>query len=771
MGLAGGKRGLTGKRERELADDDRTVAGDARGLADDDRGQAIQVGAVLLFAVLILAFASYQAFVVPSQNRQVEFDHSRTVQGQLQDLRNAIVSVPGGGNGESTSVTLGARYPSRAVALNPEPPSGSLRTLGTTDPSVTLALTNATATGETGDVWNGSTRQYSTGGLAYEPNYNLYRNAPTTVYENTVLYDAFENRSLTLANQTLIRGRDISIVTLDGSMHRTTSGTVSVDVRALSTAERTIQVRAQGPSDPITLNVTTRLSATRWARLLADQPHVTDVRPAPDADSVPDPFTRVQIVLETGPTYTLQMTGVGVGTSLGTPSAAYLADVSGEGDRITRGDRAEIVLEVRDRYNNPVSGVTVNGSVAPGGAGSLDDGTRATNDDGRVTFTYNTTDTTPTGTHAVQFSLGGIDGAFDGTTGENATVNVTVQRPPRTTANGSAPINVTWSNPDGVPDNAGADLTACSGSSCRWDVGSSDDGTIRLNATADPRFEGVSTDFAVNNSTVATISPDQAVTGQNGLATTELTARENGTIGVLAAGGGSGDRIDVRVVNVTGPSGVTLRMRVEDVSNQDQDRGWYVISYEVTGSTSDVDRVSVLARNTNDGTDNWDNSTAMADTRTILDNNGGGDPFDLVVTARNASGDPLASATISDSAADARNASGNQVLGGGTPSFDSFQIVDQSSNRGPAYSFQYTVTSNQFGQVRAFLVSQEANGGGYDNTTVGSSAGSGTLSTYGQTTGNPDQFKVVLLLYDDRGVVTDTAVFIDAADGSGQRAG
>ncbi|MFC6976212.1 hypothetical protein ACFQL1_18425 [Halomicroarcula sp. GCM10025709] len=63
----------------------------------DERSQSIQVGAVLLFAVLIIAFSTYQAFVVPDQNRQIEFNHNQEVQQQLQDLRNAIVSMPGEG--------------------------------------------------------------------------------------------------------------------------------------------------------------------------------------------------------------------------------------------------------------------------------------------------------------------------------------------------------------------------------------------------------------------------------------------------------------------------------------------------------------------------------------------------------------------------------------------------------------------------------------------------------------------------------------------------
>jgi hypothetical protein len=114
----------------------------------DDRGQSIQIGAVLLFGALVVALAGYQAFVVPQQNEAVEFSHSQTVQNDIQELRNALVSATGEASTRSVSVTLGTRYPDRAFAVNPGPASGSLRTAGTSDPGVALEVANATAAGE-----------------------------------------------------------------------------------------------------------------------------------------------------------------------------------------------------------------------------------------------------------------------------------------------------------------------------------------------------------------------------------------------------------------------------------------------------------------------------------------------------------------------------------------------------------------------------------------------------------------------------------------------
>jgi hypothetical protein len=125
---------------------------------DDTTAQAIQIGAVLFFGIRIISFATYQAFVFPNQNRSIGFSHNQALQGHRQELRNAIVSMSGGGTERAVSVSLGVTYPSHFVALNPGPASGSLRTAGTTDPLVNVSVANATAVGmseETGDFWNG----------------------------------------------------------------------------------------------------------------------------------------------------------------------------------------------------------------------------------------------------------------------------------------------------------------------------------------------------------------------------------------------------------------------------------------------------------------------------------------------------------------------------------------------------------------------------------------------------------------------------------------
>ncbi len=239
----------------------------------DERAQSVQVGAVLLFGVLIIAFSSYQAFAVPEQNREVEFNHNQQVQTHLQDLRNAIVSVPGQPSQQAVSVQLGTRYPSRLVATNPGPPSGLLYTDGTTNESQNLTVRNAEAINpETADYWDGTApRHYNTGAIAYKPEYNVYGEAPETVYEHSVVYNQFREGNITLSEQAMVDGRDITLVALNGSMSRSASDSVTVDVRPTSQSSRTVRVTNATETSNVSVSFLSRLPAEEWRVLLEDE--------------------------------------------------------------------------------------------------------------------------------------------------------------------------------------------------------------------------------------------------------------------------------------------------------------------------------------------------------------------------------------------------------------------------------------------------------------------------------------------------------------------
>ncbi|ADQ66447.1 hypothetical protein C499_01785 [Halogeometricum borinquense DSM 11551] len=355
----------------------------------DDRAVAVQIGAVLLLGFIVISLSMYQATVVPQENEQVEFRHNQRVVGDMQQMRNAILQTAATGTSAPTTVELGTQYPARTVFVNPSPPGGSLATSSLGNVSIRNAVADDPATDkpdypETDDFWNGETRNYSTNALAYQSSYNRYQNAPTTIYENGILYNRFGDDSgantVAVTDQSLVSGRRISVVTLSGQLSRGGSGTLSVDPQAVSQSTRTVTV-SQDPSRPgnVSIVVPTRLDASAWRSLL-DETDQLDGTGNESNDkyvhAVTDAGTNaVELIFEENATYELRLAAVRVGSSGTTTAPAYLTSAEGV-DYPYTGQKDPFVVEVRDRYNNPIGtqveasadrGTVPNGTVeAPG---------------------------------------------------------------------------------------------------------------------------------------------------------------------------------------------------------------------------------------------------------------------------------------------------------------------------------------------------------------------------------------------------------------------
>ncbi|WP_136687979.1 hypothetical protein [Halorhabdus amylolytica] len=359
------------------------------GFRDDDRAQAIQIGAVLLFAVLVIAFSLYQAFVVPNQNAQVERNHLQTLEGQMQDLRDGIVNVPKTGTGRSVHLALGTNYPARAITLNPPPASGQLRTVGTADPGVNFTIANARALDdETADYWNGTNRTRETGQIVYAPDYNEFQDPPDLVYDTTTVFSRFDDASLWTTGQTLVDGRQVTLVAIDGSYDRGSSRSVSVDLDAVSAS--TTEIGVTNTSDGnVTIAFTSQRAPAEWRSLLEDEQqldhpngYVHDVSGEPLSEE----YWRISIAMEAGETYRLRMAKVGIGTDVEDTTATYLRTVAGNGTTVPEGGKASITVEARDAFNNPVPARIVAGTARNDSA--VSPRSRSVGTDGRVTLTY-----------------------------------------------------------------------------------------------------------------------------------------------------------------------------------------------------------------------------------------------------------------------------------------------------------------------------------------------------------------------------------------------
>lgn len=294
----------------------------------DERAVTVQIGAVLLFGIIIISMSTYQATVVPNQNEQVEFLHNEEVHDQFESLRGAIIESSAETTARPSTVSLGTRYPSRTLFVNPGPVSGTLQTreLGS------LTVTNVETTeAETSDYVNGGL-SYETKSLEYRPDYNVLQSAPTTVYENTVSYNRFDTGYEGTLNdgQSLINGRTISLVLLQGDYSENGVGSATVDAQAVSPATRTVPVTGDA-SGNVTISVPTELSEDAWRELLAEgnDDYVHSVDRSGD---------RVEIEMQgeeggDSVTYDLRVGAVEVGSGVDEPAAYYLTVVEGASPR------------------------------------------------------------------------------------------------------------------------------------------------------------------------------------------------------------------------------------------------------------------------------------------------------------------------------------------------------------------------------------------------------------------------------------------------------
>ncbi|PSP87140.1 hypothetical protein BRC87_11990 [Halobacteriales archaeon QS_4_66_20] len=520
-------------------------------LLSDHRAQAIQIGAVLLFGILILFLSLYQAVVVPDQNEEIEFNHNEDLQQQLTELRSTVILMPGSTSTRAASLDLGVRYPSRAIFVNPGPPSGTLRTVGTENSRVNVTITNATAVddaGETRDFWNGTALTFETGAIEYRPGYNLYQGAPRTVYEHSVLYNAFERENVTqaVAGQTLVEGSRITVIALDGSLTENRVDTLSLDVDPISTRTRVVDLN--GTAKPVTLRTPTGMSGSEWNEtfedeLVANGGHVQNVSVSPGG---PGGLGLLEVTLEAGERYQLELAKVGVGTGATGTDAEYLTDVAGNGSTLEPGETVQLTVEARDRFNGPESGVTVTADPSGGnftGGGSE----KVTDTEGQATYEY---EAGSAGTHRINFTIDqGYDPDASHETGSptNVTMQVTVESPSNDGGGGGGgAYNSSWILPSG-------DGIECEDGACVFDQNRSDSDELELTMETDPTADDANVEFAVNDTETASINSSSTDdrTSADGTASVTLTPLQDGSINAYTWSGGSGDTLPITFVNVS----------------------------------------------------------------------------------------------------------------------------------------------------------------------------------------------------------------------------
>lgn len=390
-------------------------------LQTDQRGVSEVIGAILIFGLVLTVLTMFQALAIPATNGELEFAHNQDAQADLHRFAGVTSDVAATGATRTVSIRAGTVYPARLVFFNPPPPSGRVATEQVGTGVISLANATATTPGAAA-FFDGSVHRYETRSFVYQPDYNEYDTAPKTIYEHTVLYNEFPSgQTLVTGDGSLISGNRISVVVLSGNLSHQQAGSVPLTIRPISTATESTTITGTAGRN-ITLTLPTRLSVDAWRDLLADERRTGHVVAVRDAGG-----DAVTVVLDGSVTYELRVARVGVGQSgtdgaTGTPSFLVV-----EGDTtvdVAPSETRSLVVQVRDQYGNPRSGVTVNAS-AP--TGSLADRHVTTDAGGDARFLYTAPPDATTDRVDVSFVMdpAGV-ASFDSSTPENVSFAVTV---------------------------------------------------------------------------------------------------------------------------------------------------------------------------------------------------------------------------------------------------------------------------------------------------------------------------------------------------------
>lgn len=397
----------------------------------DDRAQSVQVGVIILFGFLIVAASAYQAFVVPQENAEIEFTDYRDSAADVMSLRNVMLSSAADDNVRGRTVSTGTQYPVRVFFVNPPPATGTVQTTETSNISVSGIRGQGGDTNlETYIAAESNSLEYRTNAVRYVPRYNAFDGAAPVVVENGVVYRAYDTPVVS-TSQTLVDSNRIRLVTVGGDL-RAEGLSAGLTVEPVSAHRRTVTVTNRSNSS-FNITVPTELSESTWEGLLSDQIDPDDSSPDRYVRSVtkPEGSDHVNITMEGGAQYELQIARLELREESdpnreASPDARYLVADGENRTQTNREGRVKLVVEARDRYNNPVSNsvVTFDASEgtferaegSPADRNDTAEGAQIrTDDDGKAVVYFNATGNL--GTIPVRAFLGTDDAA----SGERAT--------------------------------------------------------------------------------------------------------------------------------------------------------------------------------------------------------------------------------------------------------------------------------------------------------------------------------------------------------------
>ena len=208
----------------------------------DNRAQAMQIGFILIFGILILSLSLYQANVVPDQNRQAEITHSNDLEFDFAEIQASIFNTGMTGNPSSQTYPMSMRYQDRFITINPVPPSGTLSTSSTNN----IIIENSSVE-----------HQVPTRYLMHDVDYRLYENPPIYTLESGFIYRNFGDSQTKVTENQFVLNNGFAIVALQGEYNETSYDTTRL---RFEQTDSLVQYRIEDPE----ITVPTKLDERHW---------------------------------------------------------------------------------------------------------------------------------------------------------------------------------------------------------------------------------------------------------------------------------------------------------------------------------------------------------------------------------------------------------------------------------------------------------------------------------------------------------------------------
>jgi hypothetical protein len=482
-------------------------------LRTDDRGVSEVIGAILLFGMLIVAFATYQATVIPGQNTDIEVQHYEEVQDDLGELQGTIVTAAETGEARSTSVNLGPSYPSRALGVNSGPPSGQLRaeSVGTGGIASTGVPLDETCRLRAGDG-----DRVPTNSLVYDPGYNYYESGEVSHrLEETLLYQPKSSYGgeIVRNDQTMV----------DTSTRSVTLYPLQSDLQSGGTGDEVYHfIGGYGQSRTVsdaTVTIPTKAPQAIWQEQIGDgNPDVSVTNNGPET---------VNITFRGSWEFNCRPVGQD-----SAPEQVPTAD-AGTNTSVPEGSTVEL-----DGAESQASGSITDYSWT---LDSPPTGISLSNSNTATPILHASNANVPSDTDVtVELTINDTNGNTD-----TDTVTVTVTQTSSSDGDGDGSAYTTqWADPSSQTG-----VTCPDGVNGVCTVDASEAATVDLTATTSPTSVGTTIDYSVNDSGAGPVDPGEGETGAAGENNTVFRPTRNGAVTVFVAGGESSDAIELSVSN------------------------------------------------------------------------------------------------------------------------------------------------------------------------------------------------------------------------------